>query len=119
MDKFQNIQEVREYLEDGMPLETVEELVDKLVSLGYEDKVHAFHDDFIDMKDEIPDSLLNQELDSLEEYSYNEDEDVEESKARILSEANTIIPLFEREVTEEIQEEIDENNRLMGIRNDD
>lgn len=113
MKEIKNIQELSEKLGDRGSLnpneeyETVGDVVDALIDLGNTDKVYAFHDDHNSLQ--ISDELMNASLEKLDESKF--ESEIEE----ILEEANIIIPLSERNLTEDDIDDIKEDMMIRGL----
>ena len=118
MKKFENIEDAAQALGDGGPFssdtefETVGEFVDALVELGNTDKVFARHDDHLGLKDDLSSELLASPLSDVEEEKY------EDQLENILDQANTIIQLSDRELSEDDEEEIEEDRMYRGDTDD-
>lgn len=117
--EFEDLQGVAENIGDGgsfnpdTKYKTTGELVDALVDLGGTDKVHAFHDDYLGLKDRLSDDFLNLPLDTLDPNKFeSEIEDV-------LEEANIIIPLANKELTDDDVEQIKDDMIYSGKDPDD
>jgi hypothetical protein len=117
--KFKDIGEVAKALGDGGPFnpdkeyETVGALVDDLVDLGQTDKVYAFHDDHMGLKDDLSDDFLRSPLDDLDADKYESEIEM------VIDQANIIIPLSNKELSEEDIEEIREDKISRGEDPDD
>jgi hypothetical protein len=117
--QFKDIEEVAKALGDGGPFnpekeyETVGALVDDLVDLGKTDKVYAFHDDHMGLKDYLSDDFLRSPLDNLDADKY------ESEIEKVVDQANIIIHLSEKELSEEDIEEIREDKIYRGGTPDD
>ncbi|VGC08014.1 Uncharacterised protein [Klebsiella pneumoniae] len=92
----------------GITPTTVGELVDAVVDLGNTSKVFTFHDEHLSLKSDLPDDFLNKKISDLEGDSFAPE--VEE----VLEQANTIIKLHSRELSEEDEEEIREEEEYWG-----
>lgn len=112
--EFKNLEDVAQKLGNGGDLnpdkkyETIQEVVDDLIELGYTDKVYAFYDDHVFLKDDLPDEFLNSSLDTLDTDKFEEEID------NVLEQANRIIPLANRTLSEDDIEEIKEDKRSNG-----
>ena len=108
------VNDAAEAIGDGGPFnpdaeyETVEELVDALIDLGNTDKVFVQHDDHLGLKDGLSSEFLNSSLDDAE------NEEFESQLEEVLDQANIIIPLSERTLTEDDVEEIEEDKMYRG-----
>lgn len=110
MSKCENLNQVAESMEIT-PL-TVGELVDAVVELGNTSKVFTFHDDHLGLKSNLSDDFLKTKLSDLEDDSFSPE--VEE----VLEQANRIIKLDSRELSEEDEEEIREEEEYWGSSRD-
>lgn len=114
MSKIETLEQVAEKLGDGGPhnpdtvFTTVEEVVDALVDTGNIPKVFAFHDEHLGLKSSLPEELLKTPIDEVDEDKF------EEEIKNILDNANRIIPLSERELSEEDEEDIREDMQSRG-----
>ncbi|MEB2600051.1 hypothetical protein SB384_10440 [Burkholderia cenocepacia] len=119
MQKYENLEQVAEFLGDGgsfspdQKFDTVEELVDALVDLGNSDKVFVRHDDHLGLKGGLPKSFLKTALEDIDT------EEFEPEINEILDQANIIIPLSERQLSEDDIEEIREDKQSRGQDIDD
>ena len=119
MNKCENLEEVAEVLGDGGPFapdrtfDTVAQLVDAVVDLGNSDEVYAFHDDHLGLKRDLPRAFLASPLAELDEEKF------ESEIEKILDQANRIIDLSKRDLSEEAEEEIREDKRSRGEDMDD
>lgn len=119
MSKIENLEELAEKLGDGGPhnpdttFNTAGEIVDSLVDLGNTDKVFVRHDDHLGLKNGLSEEFLNTPLDEIDEEKF------EDEIKEVLDQANTIIPLSERELSEDDEEEIDEDRQSRGLDDDD
>lgn len=119
MKKFEKIEDVAQALGDGGPFspdteyQTVEELIDALVELGNTDKVFARHDDHLGLKGELPDDFLSSSLSDIEKPEF------ESAIEAVIDQADIIIPLSERQLSEEDLEEIQEDKLYRGEDIDD
>lgn len=111
---LESLQQVAKVLEDegASGLYTVEDLVDALVNIGLNDKVAAFHDDILGLKSHLSEEFLKTPLDSVDEEKF------EPQIALVLDEANTILYLWKRELSDEDWEERREYRRRMGLDDD-
>ena len=118
MKKFDDLYQVALVLGDGgsfnpdTTYETVEELVDALVELGNKGEVFVYHDDHLGLKDDLCYEFLNSSLKDI-------DEKFECQVERVLREANIIIPLSKRELSEDDIEDIIEDKQSRGANIDD
>ena len=119
MKKFESIDDVAQALGDGGPFradthfETVEQVVDALVELGNTDKVFARHDDHLGLKGDLLEIFLKSTLSNIKNSEF------EKYIEAVLDQANTIIPLSERELSEDDIEEIREDKISRGEDIDD
>jgi len=118
MKKYQNLNDAAEAIGNGGPFnpdteyETVGELVDALVDLGNTDKVFVRHDDHLGLKDDLSSEFLNSPLDDAENEKF------ESQLEEVLDQANIIIPLSERDLSEDDVEEIEEDKMYRGEERD-
>lgn len=114
MSKCENLEQVAEILGDGGPFapdqtfDTVEQLVNALVDLGNSDKVFAFHDDHLGLKGDLPKEFLATRLAGMDEEKFESEID------DVLEQANRIIDLSKRDLSEEDEEEIREDKQSRG-----
>ncbi|GHU08273.1 hypothetical protein AGMMS50225_06590 [Betaproteobacteria bacterium] len=119
MSKFENLEQVAKNLGDGDPFnpdvtfDTVEQLVDALVDLGSIDKVFAYHDDFLGLKSDLSKKFLRSHLESVDEEKFPGEIE------QVLEQANIIIPLSERELSDDDLEYIREDKQSRGEDIDD
>lgn len=119
MKKFENIEDVAQALGDGGPFapdthfETVEQVVDALIELGCTDKVFVRHDDHLGLKRDLSDKFLATPLSDIDNPEFEQDIEA------VLDQANTIIPLSERELSEDDIDEIREDKITRGEDVDD
>ncbi|MDR6203253.1 hypothetical protein [Paraburkholderia graminis] len=119
MSKCENLDEIADVLGDGGPhgpdesFETVEQLVDALVDLGNTDKVFVRHDDHLGLKSGLSEAFLASPLDEVDEEKF------EEEIKEVLAQANTIIALSERHLSDDDLEEIREDRESRGEDTDD
>lgn len=118
MKKFDDLEHVAQVLGDGGPFnpdteyKTVGELVDALVDAGNTDKVFVRHDDHLGLKDDLSPDFLNLPLSDV-------NEEFDDQVEAVLDQANFIVPLLERELSEDNLEEIEEDKKYRGIDGDD
>ena len=93
--------------------ETVEELVDVVVDLGNKNSVFTGHDSHLGLKDNLSGDFLSSPLNGLDEAKFG---DQIES---LLDEANIIIALSTRELSDDDIEEIEEDKMYRGEDFDD
>ncbi|VXC15562.1 conserved hypothetical protein [Pseudomonas sp. 9AZ] len=119
MEKIESLEDIARILGDGgsfnpdTEFETVEELVDALVDLGNTDKVLVRHDDHLGLKIDLPDEFLNSSLDDIAKPEF------ESAIEAVIDQANIIIPLSQRKLSEDDIEEIQEDKLLRGEDIDD
>lgn len=119
MKKFENLEDISHALGDGGPFnpdtdyETVEDLVDALVDLGNTDKVFARHDDHLGLKNGLPADFLSTPLSNADKPEF------ESAIEAVIEQADIIIPLSERELSEDDLEEIMEDKLYRGEDVDD
>ena len=109
--QFDNLSDVGEKLDLESP--TVENIVDVLVDIGHDDRVYTFHDDFLGLKNGLPQELLLKKVDELEENNFAEKYSDEINE--ILDNANIIFYHLERELSEDDLEEIREERERLGL----
>lgn len=127
MSEFNNLENAASSLGDGglgadEDYETVREFVDALVDTGNTDKVFAYHDDHLSLKDSLSEEILKMTIDEADEMLENaepEQSELEDQLKRILDEANTIVPLSKREPSEDDLDDIKEDLESRGIDPDD
>jgi hypothetical protein len=118
MKKFDNLEDAALAIGDGGPFssdtvhKTVGEFVDALVEIGNTDKVFVRHDDHLGLKDDLSSELLALPLNDVPEEKY------EDQIENILDQANIIIPLSGRELSEDDHEEIEEDRMYRGDTDD-
>ena len=118
-EKFESLDDVAQVLGDGGPFspdteyETVEQLVDGLVSLGNTDKVFVNHDDHLGLKSGLSNEFLATPLSELDTEAFSEEIE------QVLEQANIIIPLSGRELSEEDLDDIREDRLYRGEDPDD
>lgn len=123
MENFETLEAIAEVLGDGgqfnpdRKFETVGELVDALVYLGNTDKVFARHDEHLGLKIDLPEEFLESplEVDNQEEF----EEKFKDEIQRVADNANRIIPLSRRELSEDDLDEIREDKLYRGEDVDD
>ncbi len=114
MKKFEDLDRVADVLGGGgsfnpdTEYETVDELVDALVNLGRIDSVIAFHDDHLGLKNELTSEFLSSPLAELDTSRF------ESQIEAVLEQANIIIPLSEKEPSEDDTDDIEEDKRSRG-----
>ncbi len=117
MNKYKTLEEVASYLGDGQNLtpditfNNNEELVNALVVLGSTDKVFARHDDHLGLKDELSSEFLRGEVD--------DPDDFDDEREVVLEQANIIISLYEKNLSEEDIDDIREEAEGRGVDPDD
>lgn len=119
MKKFENLKDIAQALGDGGPFnpdteyETVEDLVDALIDLGNTDKVFARHDDHLGLKSDLPADFLSAPLSEADKPKF------ESAIEAVIEQADIIIPLSERQLSEDDLEEIREDKLYRGEDVDD
>lgn len=114
MRAYQSIDEVALELGDGGPFcpdktfETIEDIVDTLIEAGNTDKVFAYHDDHLSLKENLSTDFLESSLHDIEKPEF------EAQIERVLEEANIIIHLSKRDLSDEDMEEIEEDKLSRG-----
>ncbi|GAA0801470.1 hypothetical protein [Psychrobacter piscatorii] len=109
MSEFDSLESAATALGDGglgpdLDFDTVEEFVETLIDTGNTDKVFAYHDDHLGLKDSLSKEVLEMTIDDADEILENADpeqSELENQLKRVLDEANTIIPLSKRELSED------------------
>lgn len=118
-NRFNCIEDVTDYLSLTDTEHTLENLVDHLVELGRQEHVFAFHDDFLGLKANLPRELLGLKLEDVFELESQDEQDQDQKYLfNILEEANIIIDLDEKPITEERQWQIDEDKMERGADDD-
>ncbi|BBT05392.1 TPA: hypothetical protein ACRTM4_004606 [Aeromonas hydrophila] len=118
-EKFESLEDVAQVLGDGGPFspdieyETVEQLVDGLVSLGNTDEVFVNHDDHLGLKSSLSNEFLATSLSDLDTEAFSEEIE------QVLEQANIIISLSARELSEEDLDDIREDRLYRGEGHDD
>jgi capsule polysaccharide export protein KpsE/RkpR len=114
MKKLENISDVINDLnrDEDSPKEynTVQEIVNEIVERGNSEHVYAFHDDHLGLESDLGSDFLNLKI-----VDINTDKN-EEKIDMIVDQANTISNYYNREITEDIQDEIDEDKMTRGIK---
>ena len=100
MSKCENLNQVAESMEIT-PM-TVGELVDAVVELGNTPKVFVHHDDHLGLKSSLSDDFLKTKLSDIKGDSFAPEVE------KVLEQANTIFELDSRELSEEDEEDIRE-----------
>lgn len=119
MTECENLEQVADILGDGGPFtpnrtfNNVGQLVDALVSLGNSDEVFARHDDHLGLKNDLPIDFLRSPIVGINEEKF------EKEIEQVLNQANIIISLSERELSDDDLEEIREDKRSRGEPIDD
>lgn len=90
---------------------TVANLVDSLIDLGSADKVFVRHDDHLGLKENLSGAFLDEPLEDMDEQRF------EEEIQLVLEQANIIIPLSERSLSDDEMEDIDEDRAYRGTPN--
>ncbi len=114
--KFDNIDQVINELSDyfeGSEFKTNENVVDAIVELGNTDKVYAFDDDHLGLKDD----LSRKFLEASTEHAGNVE--FEPQLDKLLEQAENTIGLAERELSEEQKEDVREEFISRGLDPDD
>lgn len=93
--------------------ETVEQVVDALVELGNIDKVFVRHDEHLGLKSDLSEKFLAAPLSAIDNPEFGQDIEA------VLDQANIIITLSERELSEDYIEEIREDKTSRGEDVDD
>ena len=127
MSEFNSLESAATALGDGglgpdLDFDTVKDFVEALIDTGNTDKVFAYHDDHLSLEDSLSKEVLEMTIDDADEMLENADSEqaeLEDQLKRILDEANTIIPLSKRELSEENLDDIREDLQYRGIDPDD
>ncbi|AFL73032.1 hypothetical protein [Thiocystis violascens] len=115
--KVETVNQLAQVLGDCEPhgpdteFKTVRDVVAALVDLGNTDKVIARHDDHLGLMIDLSDKFLDSSLNDVANPEFET-----ESEA-VLEQANIILPLADRELTEEDLDEIEED-RISRREND-
>lgn len=113
MKKLENIHDVINNLnqDKDFPKEynTVQEIVDEIVERGNSEHVYAFHDDHLGLEGDLGSAFLNLKIEDLNTEKYEEKIDM------IVEQADTISNYYNKEITENIQDEIDEDKMIRGV----
>lgn len=112
-NKFNNLKDASEYLGDDEPLNTIEELVDTLVRRGNTPKVYAYYDEHLGLKRELSKEFLKSSVND------DPDEKFHSEAEMVLEQANEIISLSEKELSEDDVEDIKEEMEYQGHDTDD
>jgi len=114
--RFEDIEDIRDDFRENeffnKEYSTVGDIVNTLVSMGNEEHVYAFHDEHLSLR-YLDSDLLNSDIDDLDKNGQYEDDII-----NIVDQANTINDYYTREITEDIQEEIDEDKMIRGVDDD-
>jgi hypothetical protein len=119
MSKCENLEQIAEILGNGgsfgpdKNFDTVEQLVDALVDLGNTDEVFVRHDDHLGLKSGLSEDFLRTPLESVDEEKF------ESEIKEVIDQANTIIPLSKRDLSDDDLEEIREDKLSRGEDIDD
>lgn len=114
MKIFVSIEDVAQYLGDGgsynpdVEYQTTGEVVDELVRLGSTDKVYAFHDDHLGLRDNLSREFLRSPLSDADHPRF------ESERENVLEQANRIISLWERELSDYDLEDIRDDQIYRG-----
>lgn len=127
MSEFNSLGSAATALGDGglgpdEEFDTVKEFVEALIDTGNTDKVFAYHDDHLGLEDGLSKEVLEMTIDDADEILENADSDqseLEDQLKQILDEANTIIPLSKKELSEDDIDNIREDLEYRGIDPDD
>lgn len=112
--RFNCIEDVAGYFSLIDTKHTLEDLVDRLVDLCFQEHVYAFHGD-LGLKHDLPQDLLRLNLEDVFELEYQGQRDQRQKHfSNIVDDANYIIHLYETPVTEERQRWIDEDKMERG-----
>ena len=117
--EFDNLDDVAQVLGDGGPFnsdkeyETVRDVVEDLIDLGNTDKVYAYHDDHLGLMNDLSSDFLNAELVDLDNDKFEQEIEL------VLEQANWIIPLSKKELSDDDIEHIKEDISYRGGNPDD
>jgi len=103
MKKVKTIEDVISKLDKEDGCETYRDVVDALVEVGNIDEVLAFHDDHLELSDNLSEEFLESKIDD------NKSEIFEEEIEAIIDESNTIFTILEQTLTAEELEDYREN----------
>ncbi|MDC8747302.1 hypothetical protein NY751_14720 [Xanthomonas campestris] len=118
MSEFDDLEDVARVLGDGgqfapdQTFKSVEELVDALIKLGSTDEVHARHDDYLGLKSDLSEEFLKMHIEDANTQRFNEE------RERVLEQANIIVPLSRRSLSEDDEDEIEEDRAYRGASSD-
>ena len=115
MKNNENLEDIAQELEENDlvssdDLDTVENLVDRLVELGNLDQVFVTHDDHLGLKDNLPSDLLELSLPLSNTNAENFEDEIKE----IVDQANIIIPLVNRDMTDDLTDDIRDDKLSRG-----
>lgn len=113
MNEYRTLEQVARILDPGRAFYTVGDVVNAVVDLGNTDKVYTYHDEHLGLKENLSPEFLKTPLEELVEENHRED--IQE----VLGQASIIIPLSERDLSEEDEEEIIEDKKYRGEDTDD
>ncbi|MFP1983361.1 hypothetical protein ACLEE6_03105 [Lonsdalea quercina] len=119
MSRCENLEQVAEIIGNGGPFspnstfKNVEQLIDALVDLGNTDKVFVRHDGHLGLKDSLPNEFLRTPLANVDEEKF------ESEIKEVLEQANKIISLSKRDLSDDDLEEIREDKQSRGEDIDD
>jgi len=105
----QVIEKLNKDLDSPKEYEIIADIVEKLQDIGSEDKVHAFYDEYISLDSNLGSKFMDKKITEINT------EDDEDNIDKLLEVASNVIPLFQKESTEEDLENIEENKRMLGI----
>ena len=115
MKKYNSIQEVAEHLGNSgsftpdIEFKSCDEIVATLIELGNTDKVYAFHDDHLGLKDDLSQKFLNTPVSEADEGQFESDVNL------VLEQAEKIMALAERELSEDQIDDIREDYISRGL----
>ncbi|XPV70549.1 MAG: hypothetical protein ACNI25_08180 [Halarcobacter sp.] len=110
MKKLKNIHDVINDLNQDEDSPKEYNTVQEIVKRGNSEHVYAFHDDHLGLESDLCSDFLNFKIEDLNTEKYEEKIDM------IVDQANTISNYYNREITEDIQDEIDEDKMIRGIK---
>lgn len=113
MEKLESINDVINYLNQDKDFPTeyndIQEVVNEIVERGNSEHVYAFHDDHLGLESDLGSDFLK-----LKHENLNTDKH-EDQIEMILDQANTIKGYYNREITENIKDDIDEDKMIRGV----
>lgn len=113
MDKYKSLADISTRFDECIGSHTIKQMTDELMAIGQEDKVWAFYDE-AGMLDDIPKNYMELTVQEAEDDDNSNDDHV----SMILEVANNVLPLFDRPMTPEIEEAIQEDRQSLGLDDD-